>query len=71
MNNFKISIYINGQKKLVNVNNSLLDILETLNIQSNFIAIELNKEIIPKSVYSSKKILEGDSIEILEMIGGG
>ena len=71
MNNMKISIYINGQKKLVNINYSLLDVLEGLNIQSNFVAIEINKEVIPKSIYSSKKILEGDNIEILQMIGGG
>ena len=27
--------------------------------------------IIPKSKYSTKKILKGDNIEILQMIGGG
>ena len=71
MNNIKISIYINGQEKLVNIGCSLLDILEKLNIQSNFIAIEVNKEIVPKSIYSTKRILKGDNIEILQMIGGG
>ena len=71
MNNTKISIYINGQKKLVNFDNTLSDIIKILNIQSSFIAIEVNKEVIPKSSYSSKKILEGDNIEVLQMIGGG
>ena len=71
MNKIKISIYINGKKKLVNTDNNLLDILEKLNIKNNFVAIEVNKEVIPKSIYSSKKILDGDNIEILQMIGGG
>lgn len=71
MNNTKITIYINGQEKLVNIGCSLLDVLEKLNIQISFIAIEVNKEVIPKSKYSTKKILKGDNIEILQMIGGG
>ena len=71
MNNIKITIYINGKKKLVNFDCSLLDILEEFNIKSRFIAIEINKEVIPKSKYSTKKILKGDNIEILQMIGGG
>ena len=71
MNNIKITIYINGKKKLVNFDCSLLDILEKFNIESSFIAIEVNKEIVPKSKYSTKKILKGDNIEILQMIGGG
>jgi len=71
MNNIKIIIYINGKKKLVNFDCSLLDILEELNIKSSFIAIEVNKEVVPKSKYSTKKIFKGDNIEILQMIGGG
>ena len=71
MNNIKITIYINGKKKLVNFDCNLLDILEEFNIKSSFIAIEINKEVVPKSKYSTKKILKGDNIEILQMIGGG
>ena len=71
MNNIKITIYINGKKKLVNFDCCLLDILEEFNVKSNFIAIEVNKEVIPKSKYSTKKILRDDNIEILQMIGGG
>jgi thiamine biosynthesis protein ThiS len=71
MNNIKITIYINGKKKLVNFDYTLLDILEEFNIKSSFVAIEVNKEVIPKSKYSTKKILKDDNIEILQMIGGG
>ena len=71
MNNIKITIYINGIKKLVNFDYTLLDILEEFNIKSSFVAIEVNKEVVPKSKYSTKKILKGDNIEILQMIGGG
>ena len=71
MKNNKVLIYINGKQKLVNINKTLLAILEMLSINNNFIAVEVNKEVIPKSLYSNKKILNGDNIEILQMIGGG
>ena len=71
MKNKKIKIYINGEKKLVNNNNSLEDILKAFNVNEKFIAIEVNKEIIPKSLYSNKVILNNDRIEIVEFIGGG
>ena len=71
MKNNKIQIYINGKKKLIYNNKNLKELLKTLNINKKFIAIELNKEIIPKSLYSCKIILEGDRIEIIEFIGGG
>tara|TARA_B100000902_G_C26663131_1_gene599377 strand:+ start:33 stop:248 length:216 start_codon:yes stop_codon:yes gene_type:complete len=71
MNSNKIQIYINGKKKLVNNNKNLLELLKSTNINGNFFAVELNKEVIPKSLYSSKEIKEGDKIEIVHFIGGG
>ena len=49
----------------------LLELLKSTNINGNFFAVELNKEVIPKSLYSSKEIKEGDKIEIVHFIGGG
>ena len=41
MKNKKIEIYINGEKKLENNNNSLEDILKAFNVNEKFIAIEV------------------------------
>ena len=71
MKNNKISIYINGEKKLVNTNKSLFEILEDYSIKHKSIAVEINKEIIAKSNYKSTLINSGDKIEIVHFIGGG
>ena len=34
-------------------------------------AIERNREIIPKSLYASTPLMEGDEVEIVGFIGGG
>ena len=67
----KIQIYINGKKKYVNIEDNLINILEKYSLDQKMVAIEINKEVIPKSNYISKKINNNDRIEILELIGGG
>ena len=67
----KIEIYINGKKKILDNDCSILEVLKIFNIKNRLIAIEVNKEIIPKSQYKIKKIMQNDKIEIVELIGGG
>ena len=71
MKNSKILIYINGQKKLVNSDKNLEQILKSMKITNKFFAIEVNKIVIPKSNYQNRIICENDVIEVLELIGGG
>lgn len=67
----KIQIYINGKKKYVNIKDNLINILEKYSLDQKMVAIEINREVIPKSNYISRKINNNDRIEILEPIGGG
>lgn len=71
MKNNKIEIYINGNKKIVNKNLNLKKILKEFLIKNQLFAVELNNEVIPKSQYKNKKVMQNDKIEILELIGGG
>ena len=67
----KINIKLNGKKTIVDDQISLNKILKNLNIPTNKVAIELNKEIVNKKKLSSIKIRNNDSIEIVHFIGGG
>ena len=67
----KINIKLNGKKTNVDDQISLNKILKNLNIPTNKVAIELNKEIVNKKKLSSIKISNNDSIEIVHFIGGG
>ena len=67
----KINIKLNGKKTNVDDQISLNKILKNLNIPTNKVAIELNKEIVNKKKLSSIKIKNNDSIEIVHFIGGG
>ena len=67
----KINVYINGDKKLISVSSNLSDVLKNFEIDANKIAIEINKKVIPKSLYKNTLIKNEDKIEIVQFIGGG
>jgi len=50
---------------------TLLDYLQKKNIRPEIVAIELNKEIIDKTLYKDTAVKENDVLEILHFIGGG
>ena len=64
-------IILNNKVTDVDNNISVEQLLITKKIKSLYIAIEINKNIIPKSNYSEYNLNEGDRIEIITAIGGG
>ena len=66
-----INIYVNGKSKNIKDEQSVLSLLQLLNLNKNNIAVEINREIISKSDYNIYIIKENDKIEIVNFIGGG
>lgn len=66
-----LAIYINGEQKFFPELSTLQQLIETLGMKHNRIAVELNGEIIPRSFYHCKNINGGDNLEIITAVGGG
>jgi thiamine biosynthesis protein ThiS len=66
-----MKITLNGEKKEFEEPIKITDILTRLKIKNVALAIEINKNILPKSEYDSYMIKDGDVIEIVQFIGGG
>ena len=63
-------ICINGEK----INKDVIKLssyLEEIGINPQRIAVELNGEILPKSQYSEAILKDGDTVEIVNFVGGG
>ena len=50
---------------------TLADILAHLGLSAKGVAIERNREIVPKSAYGVTHLTDGDRIEIVQFVGGG
>ena len=66
-----IEVTVNGKTKTLVAELSLEDLLQDLGMTKERIAVELNGHIVPRSKFSSQRISNLDSIEIVQAIGGG
>ena len=66
----KLSITLNGES-ITLPSNKLEEGSIALNLQNKRYAVEINREIIPRSKHSSYQLSENDRIEIVEAVGGG
>ena len=62
---------INGETRDMAGAATVAELLSSLELDSRKIAIELNREIVPRSAYSATGLNDGDKIEIVHFIGGG
>ena len=66
-----MNIIINGSQHSCPPDANLSGLLQLLEMQDKKIALEINKEVIPRGEYDSYTLNEGDAIEIIQAIGGG
>ena len=66
-----IELTVNGETKSVNAGLSVSGLLEELQINGRKVAVELNLEIVPKSLYAETQLESGDRLEIVAFVGGG
>ena len=67
----KIKIKVNGNTERIKANSRLSNLINTLKIPVNKVAIELNQEIIDKKKLNKIILKENDKIEVVHFIGGG
>ena len=67
-----MNIELNGENFVPEANVSTVsNLLESLGIPSTKVAVERNREIVPKTAYDETLLMEGDKFEIVHFIGGG
>ena len=72
--NFKpiVRIQINGeQRDFPSSSLSLAELIDTLSLTPQRIAVEVNKTIVRRSDWEKTKLNDGDQIEIVHFVGGG
>ncbi|ADO45935.1 thiamine biosynthesis protein ThiS [Hydrogenobacter thermophilus TK-6] len=66
-------VYVNGEEKEISGDMNLHELLGYLGITYREVglAVSVNGEVVPKSEYKNRRVSEGDSIEIIHIVGGG
>ena len=66
-----MNITVNGENRTIEANSSLAQLLHALDLQGKRIAVEVNRDIVPRSEYDSFVLSDDDQVEIVNAIGGG
>jgi len=66
-----MQIQLNGESRNIPDNSNAQDLVELLELTGKRLAMEINREIVPRTTYAQHWLLEGDQIEIVHAIGGG
>jgi sulfur carrier protein len=66
-----IEITVNGETTTVARGQSVLELLQALNIKADRVAVELNREIVRQCDWQSTEVGAGAQVEIVHFVGGG
>jgi thiamine biosynthesis protein ThiS len=64
-------VTVNGELRSFPPQTTLLDIVRTLNLEPERVAIELNRAIVKREMWPGTTIRSGAEIEIVQFVGGG
>jgi sulfur carrier protein len=65
-----MQLIINGEQRDYAVA-TVQELLLQLEIDPARVAVELNQNILPKAEYGSRSLKDGDTLEIVQFVGGG
>lgn len=66
-----MNLFLNGEPSTAPDGVTVAAFLEGLGLPQKGVAVERNREIVPKSAYGATWLEEGDRIEIVQFVGGG
>ena len=69
-----MKLHINGEERdFVEVTSAftLLALVEKLGMKPDRVAVELNRDIVPRERWSETTLSEGDRLEVVHFVGGG
>lgn len=66
-----MQIIVNGEPRNVAPGLTAAQLVELLELGGRRLAMEINREILPRSQYAGHELRDGDRVEIVQAIGGG
>jgi len=65
------TITLNGKRREAEGSQTVLSLLQSLNINPKQVAVAINGEVVTRDTWPDAVISEGDTVEIVRAVGGG
>jgi len=66
-----MKVLLNGLNRDLHDGQTLRELLESLGLSPERVAVERNGEIVPRDRYADSVLAEGDRLEVVQFVGGG
>ncbi len=66
-----LSLTLNGKQRDLPAESTVATMLETLGIDRRMVAVAHNGDVVPRDTYDAVVLQDGDSVEVVRMVGGG
>ena len=66
-----MQIFVNEQPRDVEANSTLAQLVANLGMQPKYVAVERNRELVPRAKHGECVLQENDRLEIVTLVGGG
>ena len=64
-------INVNGVERTLELPCTVARLLEELDLAATVCAVEVNAEVVPKRNHADRPLVDGDTVEIVTLVGGG
>ncbi|WP_406677904.1 sulfur carrier protein ThiS [Moorella sp. ACPs] len=62
---------VNGEEREVAAGLTVAELLQQLGLDGRYMALERNRQVVPRQDYATTVLEEGDELEIIRFVGGG
>ena len=66
-----ITITVNDEARQIAPASTIRDLLDTLELGTGRVAVEVNKQLVTRTLHEEHQLREGDRVEIVTLVGGG
>ena len=67
----RLAVQVNGEPRRVSAGLSITQMLGELGLDAERVAVERNREVVPRSRLGDVTVEDGDQFEIVHFVGGG
>jgi thiamine biosynthesis protein ThiS len=65
------TIILNGESRPTSEGQSVADLLGELGLDARQVAVERNREVVPRAQHGETMLADGDQLEVVTFVGGG
>jgi sulfur carrier protein len=66
-----MQLFVNGESQVCAEPCSLAEFIRRLGMKGDRVAVELNREIVPRAQWTDTQLDDGDRLEVVHFVGGG